>query len=284
MYNISKYHGCGNNFVIMQEAELAEQLGVPRGEESAGAYAKFAARVCDESVGIGADGFIIVRTEPVLEMVFFNRDGSRAPMCGNGIRCFAHYCRDHKIRTGDAYPVKTLAGDMVVEVKSTDPFRAQIDMGCPIFEPAAVCVESDAPDLLELELSLKDGNTLTVSSLFMGTIHTVLFVDEMNPDRIEALGEEICNHPTFAEKTNVNFVKVLDDHTLQMITYERGVGMTQACGTGACASVVTAARKGLCSKTAEVILPLGSLKIEIKDDGHVMMEGPSVHVLEGKLY
>ena len=217
-------------------------------------------------------------------MVFFNRDGSRAPMCGNGIRCFAHYCRDHKIRTGDAYPVKTMAGDMVVEVKSTDPFRAQIDMGCPIFDPAAVCVESDAPDLLELELSLKDGNTLTVSSLFMGTIHTVLFVDDVEADWIETLGEEICNAPTFAEKTNVNFVKVLDDHTLQMITYERGVGMTQACGTGACASVVTAARKGLCSKTAEVILPLGSLKIEIKDDGHVMMEGPSVHVLEGKLY
>ena len=122
MYNISKYHGCGNNFVIMQEAELTEQLGVPCGEESAGAYAKFAARVCDESVGVGADGFIIVRTEPVLEMVFFNRDGSRAPMCGNGIRCFAHYCRDHKIRTGDAYPVKTLAGDMVVEVKA--PIRS----------------------------------------------------------------------------------------------------------------------------------------------------------------
>ena len=98
MFNISKYHGCGNNFVIIQEAELAEQLGVPRGEESADAYAKFAARVCDESMGIGADGFIVVRTEPVLEMVFFNRDGSRAPMCGNGIRCFAHYCRDHKIR------------------------------------------------------------------------------------------------------------------------------------------------------------------------------------------
>ena len=111
--------------------------------------------------------------------------------------------------------------------------------------------------------------------------HLTEFLDS---DWIETIGEEICNAPTFAEKTNVNFVKVVDDHTLQMITYERGVGMTQACGTGACASVVTAARKGLCSKTAEVILPLGSLKIEIKDDGHVMMEGPSVHVLEGKLY
>lgn len=284
MYNISKYHGCGNNFVIMQEAELAEQLGADLGEGSAELYAKFAAEVCDESVGIGADGCIVVRTEPALEMVFFNRDGSRAPMCGNGIRCFAHYCRDHGIRTEDSYPVKTLAGEMIVEVKSTDPFRVQIDMGCPVFEPEAVCVDSDAPDLMELELSLKGGNTLTVSSLFMGTIHTVLFVDEMNPDRIEALGEEICNHPTFAEKTNVNFVKVIDEGTLQMITYERGVGMTQACGTGACASVVTSSRKGLCSKTAEVILPLGSLKIEIKDDGHVMMEGPSVHVLEGKLY
>ncbi len=84
MFNISKYHGCGNNFVIIQEAELAEQLGVPRGEESADAYAKFAARVCDESVGIGADGFIVVRTEPVLEMVFFNRDGSRRRCAATG--------------------------------------------------------------------------------------------------------------------------------------------------------------------------------------------------------
>ncbi len=284
MFNISKYHGCGNNFVIIGEAELADQLGIACGEESADAYAKFAARVCDESVGIGADGFIVCRTEPALEMVFFNRDGSRAPMCGNGIRCFAHYCREHGIRTEDSYPVKTLAGDMVVEVKSSNPFRVQIDMGCPIFEPAAVCVDSDAPDLMELELHLKDGNTLTVSSLFMGTIHTVLFVDDTEADRVEALGEEICNAPVFAEKTNVNFVKIIDDHTLQMITYERGVGMTQACGTGACASVVAAARKGLCSGSAEVILPLGSLKIEIKDDGRVMMEGPSVHVLEGKLY
>lgn len=284
MYNISKYHGCGNNFVIATETELTQQLGVSPGEASADVYAKLAVRVCEESTGIGADGFIVVRTEPKLEMVFFNRDGSRAPMCGNGIRCFAHYCRDHGIRAEESYPVRTLAGDMLVTVKSQEPFRVQIDMGCPVFEPDAVGVDSDAPDLLNMELSLRGMDTLTVSSLFMGTIHTVLFVDDIEADWIETLGREICNAPIFAEKTNVNFVKVLDGSTLQMITYERGVGMTQACGTGACASVVAASRKGLCSTRAEVILPLGRLNIEVRDDGHVTMEGPSVHVLEGKLF
>ncbi|MBQ2846417.1 MAG: diaminopimelate epimerase, partial [Firmicutes bacterium] len=137
MLKFSKYHGCGNNFVMVREQELIEYLGgitEPETKE----YPAFAQKVCDINTGIGADGLIIVREEPALEMVFYNMDGSRAPMCGNGIRCFARFCLEEGIREETSYTVKTLAGDMVVEVTSREPFMARIDMGTPIFEPAAI--------------------------------------------------------------------------------------------------------------------------------------------------
>lgn len=284
MISFSKYHGCGNNFVIVKEEELALYMGVSPGEESAGAYGEFACKVCDVNTGVGADGMIAVRQKPALEMVFFNRDGSRAPMCGNGIRCFANYCYDRGLCRESSYTVKTLAGDMVVDVVGTKPFRVKIDMGSPVFSPEAVKVDYRGENFLNQKLTLKDGAQVDIDSLFMGTIHTVVFADDVSAAAVEAMGEEICNHSVFKEKTNVNFVKPIDDETLEMITYERGVGMTLACGTGACASVVTASLKGLCGNTAEVKLPLGSLKIEIKDNNHVYMEGPSVRILDGEFY
>lgn len=284
MVAFSKYHGCGNNFVVLREVELAEHLGVPCGEESVEAYMKFTRNVCSESIGVGADGLIAVREKPELEMVFFNRDGSRAPMCGNGIRCFAAYCSDRDIRTEESYKVKTLAGDMVVHITERDPFRVKIDMGSPMFSPKAINVKYDGENFLNQRLLLVDEKEVEIDSLFMGTIHTVIFTDDVEASSVEKTGEEICNHPVFREKTNVNFVKVIDDNTLQMITYERGVGMTLACGTGACASVVVANLKGLCRKSADVKLPLGSLTIELKDNGHVYMEGPAVRILEGELF
>ena len=101
---------------------------------------------------------------------------------------------------------------------------------------------------------------------------------------IENIGEQICNHPVFKEKTNVNFVKIIDNKTLELMTYERGVGMTLACGTGACESVVTAELKGLCGRKAEVKLPLGSLNIELGEDGNVFMEGPAAIIAKGAFY
>ena len=117
MISFSKYHGCGNSFVIVKEEDLREYTGSGATEAS---YGDFAVKACAEHTGAGADGLIAVREEPELEMVFFNRDGSRAPMCGNGIRCFANFCYDENIRRDRSYPVKTLAGDMIVDVVSFD--------------------------------------------------------------------------------------------------------------------------------------------------------------------
>lgn len=277
MISFSKYHGCGNNFVIVREKDLLKTV-----QEAE--YSIFAQRICDVNTGVGADGLIIVREEPALEMVFFNCDGSRAPMCGNGIRCFAHYCSQQEIRSERTYQVKTLAGDMTVNVTSEEPFLAKINMGKPIFEPAAINVDSRAENFLNQTLILGDGIYQKINSLFMGTVHTVVFVNDYAGMDVPKLGREICNHPTFQEKTNVNFVKVVDENTLEMKTYERGVGMTLACGTGACASVVVANLQGLCQKKAEVVLALGSLMIEISDDGDVYMEGPSVKILDGTFF
>ena len=282
MLKFSKYHGCGNNFVMVREQELMEYLGSVTEPETK-EYPAFAQKVCDINTGIGADGLIIVREEPALEMVFYNMDGSRAPMCGNGIRCFARFCLEEGICEEASYAVKTLAGDMIVEVTSREPFMARIDMGTPIFDPAAIAVDSERSDFLGQQLEISDGSRWTVNSLFMGTVHTVVFVDDYDSFDIEYVGRELCEHPTYTEKTNVNFVRVIDENTVEMKTYERGVGMTLACGTGACATAVVCALQGLCKSSIEVILQLGSLNIELKDDGHVFMEGPSVKIAEGIL-
>lgn len=287
---LSKYHGCGNNFVIVREDELRKDVGERTGGEPADergflyACQMFAKRACSESIGVGADGLIVVREEPALEMLFFNRDGSRAPMCGNGIRCFAHYCYETGICRRSAYPVQTLAGEMIVNITNPAPFRVKINMGRPVFDPDAIGVDSPGKDFLDQELMLGDGECYQIHGLFMGTIHTVIFVDDFDEMDIEKIGKEVCNHPTFKEKTNVNFVRIKDETSLEMKTYERGVGMTLACGTGACASVIVANRKGLCQTKAEVILALGSLMIEISENGDVYMEGPSTKVLDGTFW
>lgn len=277
MLRFSKYHGCGNNFIIVRERDLP-------GSMAEAEYPLLARRLCDVNTGVGADGFMVVREEPTLEMVFYNCDGSRAPMCGNGIRCFAHYCMEESIRTEDTYEVKTLAGSMMVRITCRAPFAARINMGKPDFSPKAVGVDYDGENFLNRTLMLGDGIFHRIHSLFMGTIHTVMLVERYDGMDIPRLGEEICNHPTFREKTNVNFVRVLEDGRLEMKTYERGVGMTLACGTGACASVIVAHQQGLCEEKTEVILPLGSLMIELNDDGSVSMEGPSVKILDGMFY
>ena len=282
MLKFSKYHGCGNNFVMVREQELMEYLGSVTEPETK-EYPAFAQKACDINTGIGADGLIIVREDPQLEMVFYNMDGSRAPMCGNGIRCFAYFCQEEGIREELSYVVKTLAGDMIVEVTSREPFMARINMGRPIYEPAAIAVKSERSDFMKQVLEISDGSKWTVNSLFMGTVHTVVFVDDYDSFDIEYVGRELCEHPTYTEKTNVNFVRVIDENTVEMKTYERGVGMTLACGTGACATAVVCALQGLCKSPIEVILQLGSLNIELKDDGHVFMEGPSVKIAEGIL-
>jgi len=267
MIPFSKYHGCGNDFIIVTEEAAA-------GRE----YSELAKQICHRQLGVGADGLIVVRKDP-LEMIFYNSDGSRAPMCGNGIRCFAKYCSDEGICSEKEYPVKTLAGTMMIKIIGRDPFLVEVAMGKPDFDPKRCGITGQAGSL-NRKLQLKNGQ-VEVSSCFMGTVHTVVWLDNLNDFDLVKLGEEISNHPIFSEKTNVNFVRIINRKTLELITYERGVGMTLACGTGACASVVIGALEGRCDRDVWVLLPCGRLRIEQKADDEVMMTGPAVRTVEG---
>ncbi len=178
-----------------------------------------ARHACDRHTGIGADGFIAVAEDP-LEMIYYNQDGSRAPMCGNGIRCFAAFCQDEGIMSQDAYDVQTLAGMQKVKVLQEEPFQVRIDMGMPSDALEQIGIESP---IWGMPLRLFDGRTITLYSLFMGTIHTVVFVDEFAADLAE-IGRQVCMHPLYAHQTNVNFVQVVDEHTMRVRTYERGCG------------------------------------------------------------
>lgn len=268
MVTFSKYHGCGNDFIILTEAQAADW-----------SYSELAKQICQRTLGIGADGLIIVKQNP-LEMVFYNGDGSRAPMCGNGIRCFAKYCFEEGICTKEVYPVETLAGTMGIRVTGWNPFLVEIDMGKPDFRPASCGIKTKDNNFLKKELQLKD-KRIEVSSCFMGTIHTVVWLDHLDEADLDKLGEEISNHPIYTEKTNVNMVQIIDRKTLRLVTYERGAGMTCACGTGACASVVIGAMEGRCEKEADVVLPYGKLHVIQMEDDKVMMTGPAVKIGQG---
>lgn len=268
MIRFSKYHGCGNDFIILTEDSVGHR-----------SYPELAKEICHRQLGIGADGLIIVKQDP-LEMIFFNSDGSRAPMCGNGLRCFAKFCFDEGICRSEAYFVETLAGTMGVRVISRDPFLVEVNMGKPDFDPKRCGIRTGQEHFLNQKLQLKNGQ-IQVSSCFMGTIHTVVWIEEPEAVDLETLGEEISNHPVFSEKTNVNFVQVLSRKTLKLITYERGAGMTFACGTGACASVVIGATEDRCEKDASILLPYGQLHIEQKINDEVMMTGPAVRTAQG---
>ncbi len=264
----AKYHGLGNDFVIVDYDEV-DTFDLD----------KLAVTLCNRHTGIGADGLVVVKHHP-LGMLFYNSDGSTARMCGNGIRCLAHYLYASGF-DGNKLTVKTGAGEMQVEITREEPFLAGVSMGNPDFTPAKVPVTTDLSEFINQPLTA-GGKEYTVSSLFMGTNHTVVFVDDMTAVDIEKIGAEIANNPIFPDKTNVNFVQVLNKTTLRVRTYERGVGPTLACGTGCCAAAVMAHKLDYTGAMVKVELALGTLSINITADG-VYMQGPAVRVYDGNI-
>ncbi len=274
--HVSKYHGLGNDFILLreEEADKVENL------------TDLIVQVCDRHTGVGADGLIIARKAPQedeasFEMVYYNQDGSRAPMCGNGIRCFSRFLVDEKLTDENPIPITTLAGLKIASIESLDPFRVKVDMGKADFDPAAISVKADTP-VWDLELDTDTGKQ-KVCSFFMSTVHTVVFDDDAMGE-IEQKGKALCFHPFYPEQTNVNFVKVLDENHIQVQTYERGCGVTLACGTGVCASALTCYLKGLCGPKMDVELKRGNLTIEIDEDQRVFMSGPAQKIMEGTYF
>lgn len=244
-----KYHGLGNDFLITEDLSIIDNCELIK-------------KICHRYTGIGADGLIVVKKEP-LEMVFYNQDGTRGEMCGNGIRCFSYYCYLHNIINSDKFDVLTLDGIKHLEIKSKDPFVVKVDMGKMLDKYDTYCIEFN-------------GIKYQTYNFFFGVPHTVIYTNEVPT---ESLGKYISNHEHYPNKTNVNFVKVNSRNEIEIITYERGVGFTKACGTGSCSSFIVSHLLNLVDEKVTVKQELGSLKIT-KEEDRIYMEGPSVKVGE----
>lgn len=262
----SKYHGCGNDFIVGIYDENID-------------YAKFSKKICDRHTGIGADGLLIARIdeEKEIEMLFYNADGSRAPMCGNGIRCFAYFSLQEKLIDSEEFEVNTLAGKMGIKVLSREPFIGKINLGRPIFSSKVLDINTNKETFLN-EIIMVNGWRIKVDAVFMATHHLVVIVEDLEEVINSDLGEKLAKHKIFTKGINVNFVQVIDNNRIIMKTYERGVGWTLACGTGASASFVILHQKGLCEDELTVQLELGELKIRYNDNKEVLMEGPAVWI------
>lgn len=262
--HVVKMHGLGNDFCLVEYNPYTD-------------FTKYAVKICNRKTGIGSDGLIVLKYNP-LEMIFYNSDGSRAPMSGNGIRCAALYANSIGLVKRGKLSLITGAGIIDIEVTQTEPFMAKVSMGKPIFNNSMLAV-NDELDCFGRVLRIKD-HFITTYSVFLGSIHTIVFVKDFD-DPVLELKDEISKHPLFTKQTNVNFVRVMDKDTIRVKTYERGVNsFTSACGSGACASAIIAQKLGYTKTNLKVEMELGYLKVEITKKGTVNLTGPAVKVFE----
>ncbi len=277
MIRFEKYHGAGNDFIIVNEKELIEK-GIPD-------YSELAQSVCNRRYGIGADGLIILKYVANMPfMFFFNSDGSQAPMCGNGIRCFAHYLKNNKIELKNEFIVKTVPGDLMIQTfteENSEELLVKVNMGKPIFDIKKL-INTEKEQFLKEKIDI-NGEEIEISYIFMGTDHSVIFVNDFQDYNIDELGSKIENYlELFPKKVNVNFVKVNDKNNMEVITWERGAGRTLACGTGVTASAVLARIFGYVDENVKVKVPGGRLFIDYKGEGYdAFMTGPSEKIVEG---
>ena len=277
MIKFEKYHGAGNDFIIVNEKELIEK-GIPD-------YSDLAQAICNRRYGVGADGLIILKYVANMPfMFFFNSDGSQAPMCGNGIRCFAHYLKNNRIKIENEFAVKTVPGDLMIQTfteENSEELLVKVNMGKPIFDIKKL-INTEKEQFLKEKIDI-NGKEIEISYIFMGTDHSVIFVNDFQDYDIDELGSKIENYlELFPKKVNVNFVKVNDKNNMEVITWERGAGRTLACGTGVTASAVLARIFGYVDENVKVKVPGGRLFIDYKGEGYdAFMTGPSEKIAEG---
>lgn len=244
---ITKMQGCGNDFVILDYEEF-KKTNLPMDE--------LAKKLCNRNFGIGADGMIIPKTDTTetdIGWYFYNSDGSTAQMCGNGMRCFAKYAFDNKLVDKKEFSVQTLAG--VIRPELLDDGLVRVNMGKPILEDAKIPFRG-------LRTVIVNGREFDINPVSMGNPHCIIFTDEDPMALAETYGPFIEKHEFFPEKTNTEFVKIIANNEMDMRVYERGCGITLACGTGACASVVAGVLNNLTENKVKVNLLGGSVFVE----------------------
>ena len=277
MINFWKMHGAGNDFVAID--------GRFDNIESNN-YSEIAYKLCHRKFGVGADGLLVVKDTSVadIEMVYYNSDGSRGEMCGNGIRCFSKFVYENNIVNSTSFKVNTLDGvkDITLTIDTTNTVtQVKVSMGKATFSPEYIPVDTSKDLFIKEKISVLD-KEFEVSSILMGVPHTIIFVDELNKDLTIKYGSELEIHPIFPKKSNINFVKILDKNNIEVQTWERGCGYTLACGTGMTSSAIISNYLGLTNAKVKTKSEGGEVFIEIEND-KIFMIGSATKVFESSL-
>ena len=278
--NFVKMHGLGNDFI------LNDRLNKSLGDSLFLSY--LAKKLCNRNFGIGADGLILIlpSSKADLGMRIFNYDGSEAQMCGNGIRCFAKYAYENKLVSKNKFTVETLAGIITPELifKDKEISGIKVDMGIPKLKRREIPMEGkNAPTVVDETFKIDSKYVFKITCVSMGNPHCIIFVNNVQSIPVNEIGPKIENYPLFPEKTNVEFIQILNKQEINFRVWERGVGETLACGTGACAALVAAVLNKKTDRKATIHLPGGDLDIEWIENGSVYMTGPAELVFRGEM-
>ena len=274
MFFFSKMQAIGNDFVVIDNREKFFQYS----------FKLLAEFLCNRHYGIGADGILIIENsiKSDFKMRIFNKDGTEAEMCGNGIRCFAKYLYEKDITKYKKFTIETLSGEKSVElvVEGETVVSISVDMGEPVWEFEKIPVNYFQKDKEEIIIEI-DEEKIKTYPVSIGNPHLVVFVENVDNFDVEKYGKYLENYKYFINKTNVEFVEIIDNTHIKIRVWERGVGETLACGTGACASAVVSYKQKSTDSRLTVDLPGGKLQINCLKN--IIMTGPAEFVFEGKL-
>ena len=275
--HFTKMHGIGNDFIVLDHTKSPFQLSKEAIQS-----------LSHRQLGIGFDQLLVVENTALEDVDFkyriFNQDGGEVEQCGNGARCFYRFVKDKHLTNKLSIRVETKSG--VIELTEDSEQMIEVNMGEPIFNPKLIPFLSDT-EKNEYPISIDlphQKETIYMAILSMGNPHAVITVKDTHQAPVETLGPYLESHNLFPKRVNVGFMEIVTPHHIRLRVFERGVGETLACGTGACASAVSGIKRHLLSSPVKVDMQGGSLSIDWKGSGHpVMMKGPAVTLYEGEI-